>query len=438
MNNVLILGAGMVTRPMVDYLLARDNISIVLADVDQARADALISGHVRGSSALLDVNDNDALGALIKKADLVVSLVPYTYHPIVAKICIAEKKNMVTASYVSPAMKDMDQSAKDAGVLILNEIGLDPGIDHMSAMRIIHDVERRGGKISSFYSYCGGLPAPEANTNPLGYKFSWSPKGVVLAGRNSAKYLREGQTVDIASEDLFTHTWDLDFDTIGTLSAYPNRDSMPYREIYGLKGIYSLYRGTLRYPGWCETWKALVDLGYLNLEERHDLVGRSYASLTAELAGVVHDINLQDSVAKLLGVTDKAIMERMKWLGLFSDEPLPDQQTVIDVISARLLEKMQYDKGERDMVVLHHDFEATFPNGKIEQITSTLIEYGIPDGDSAMARTVSLPAAIAVRLILEGKINEVGVRIPVDREIYEPVLNELESMGVVFTEKVVD
>lgn len=438
MKNVLILGAGMVTRPMVDYLLKHDGIAVTLADMDLAKAEAIVAGHENGSTAKLDVNDKPGLTALIEKADLVVSLVPYTFHPLVAEICIACEKNMVTASYVSPAMKAMDQAAKDAGILILNEIGLDPGIDHMSAMRIIHDVEDRGGRVKSFYSYCGGLPAPDANTNPLGYKFSWSPRGVVLAGRNSAQYQKDGAKVEIASENLFTHTWELNFKDIGTLTAYPNRDSLPYREIYGLQNIDTLYRGTLRYPGWCETWKALVDLGYLNLDERTDLSGKTFAQLTAELAGVETEGDVRQAVAEKFSITDAAILDRMAWLGLFSDETVADEDTVLDVLSARLLEKMEYDQGERDMVVLHHDFKAEFPDGSLKTITSTLVDYGQPNGESAMARTVSLPAAIAVRLILEEQINLTGVHIPVTPEIYDPVLEELETLGIVFEEKVSD
>ena len=438
MKNVLILGAGMVTRPMVDYLLKHDNIAVTLADVDPAKAKAIIDGRENGCTANLDVNDKPGLSALIEKADLVVSLVPYTFHPLVAELCIAAKKNLVTASYVSPAMQAMDQAAKDAGILIMNEIGLDPGIDHMSAMRIIHDVEDRGGKVKSFYSYCGGLPAPDANTNPLGYKFSWSPRGVVLAGRNSAQYLKEGSAVEIASADLFTHTWKLDFDTVGTLCAYPNRDSMPYREIYGLKGIDTLYRGTLRYPGWCETWKALVDIGFLSLDKRDDLSGKTFKELTADLAGVDAEGDVRAALAQKFNITDAGILDRMAWLGLFSDEKVADEETVLDVLSAQLLVKMQYDEGERDMIVLHHDFLAEFPDGSTKKITSTLVDYGIPGGDSAMARTVSLPAAIAVRLILEEQIDLKGVHIPVDPAIYEPVLDELETLGIAFEEKVSD
>ena len=436
MKNVLILGAGMVTRPMVDYLLRHDAISVTLADVDPAKARALIGDHPRGKSAVMDVKNRPALAELISQADLVVSLVPYIYHPVVAEICIEKKINMVTASYVSPAMKAMDQAAKDAGILILNEIGLDPGIDHMSAMRIIHDVEARGGRIKSFHSYCGGLPAPDANTNPLGYKFSWSPRGVVLAGRNSAQYLKDGAKVEIPSADLFTHTWNLQFDGVGSLTAYPNRDSMPYREIYGLKDVETLYRGTLRYPGWCETWKALVDLGYLNLDERNDLAGKTFAQLTLELAGAKE--NPREAVAQKCSIQDEAVLDRMAWLGLFSDETVSDQPTVLDVLSARLLEKMQYAPGERDMIVLYHDFEAEYADGHSKKITSTLVDFGVPGGDSAMARTVSLPAAIAVRLILEGKIQLTGVHIPVMPAVYEPVLDELETLGIVFEEKVLD
>ncbi len=436
MPHVLILGAGMVTHPMVDYLLEQPDIFVSLADVDKEKALAMIAGRDRGSAFGLDVNNKEQMKSLISGADLVISLVPYTFHPLVARLCLEEGKNMVTASYVSDEMKSLDRAARERGIIILNEIGLDPGIDHMSAMRIIDGVKSEGGSVKSFYSYCGGLPAPDSNNNPLGYKFSWSPRGVVLAGRNSARYLKNGKIVEVDSAELFSHTWKLSFSSIGELEAYPNRDSIPYLQLYGLEGIDSLYRGTLRYPGWCETWQLLSSLGYLDLEERHDPPGTTLADITAGLAGSRSSGEAKKAVCDRFRLAeDSPAIGNLEWLGLFSpDPPPPDQPTLLDILSFLLLKKMVYGKGERDMIVLHHEFIASFPEKK-ERITSTLTSFGDPGGHSAMARTVSLPAAIAAHLILENRITLRGVQIPVHPSIYNPVLQKLEKMDIVCTEK---
>jgi saccharopine dehydrogenase (NADP+, L-glutamate forming)/spermidine synthase len=382
------------------------------------------------------VNDKDTLRNLISDADLTISMVPYAHHVTVANLCIELKKHMVTTSYVSSAMKELDQKAKDAGVLILNELGLDPGIDHMSAMRIIHGVQKQGGRIASFYSYCGGLPAPEANTNPWGYKFSWSPRGVVLAGKNAARYLKDKKEIKIASEDLFTHFWPMDIEGVPPLEAYPNRDSVPYVQLYGITDADSMYRGTLRYPGWCQTMKKVVDLGFLD-EKEQDVKGLSYADFFRKLIGKDKKGVLKKEVSAHLKIKeDSEPIKRFEWLGLFSDDVIPvEKSSSLDVFANRLLEKLQYVEGERDMIVLHHDFVAEYPGKKKEKITSTLIDYGIPHGDSAMSRTVGLPAAIGAALILKGKIKETGVHIPVNPTIYEPALDELEKLDIVCKEK---
>jgi len=435
MNRVLLLGAGLVTRPLVRYLLEKPDLQLTIATRTVSKAEKLIDGHPQGTPLQLLVDDEKTLSRLIAEHDLTISLLPYTFHVKVANLCIKHHKHLITTSYVSPAMKALDQPARDAGILILNEIGLDPGIDHMSAMRVIHDVNDRGGKVTAFSSYCGGLPAPEANTNPWGYKFSWSPRAVVMAGKNPGKFLRDGQVVDIPGPALFGTYETVQVPDAGAFEGYTNRDCLGYVELYGLHEAKLMFRGTLRYPGWCDTMKAISTLGYPDDTERADLKGKTFADLMRSMVPGSEGRDLKAAVASHLGIAvDANPVERMEWLGLFSDEPLPDAPSTMDVLVARMDEKMPYEPGERDMIVLHHDFQAAFPDHR-EHITSTLVDYGIPHGDSAMSRTVSLPAAVATKLLLEGAINLTGVHIPVEPSVYNPVLDELEGMKIACKER---
>lgn len=436
MKKVLVLGAGLVSKPLVQYLLDQPDFQVTVASRTVSKAEKLVGDHPRGKALSLNVTDTDKLRNLISDTDLAISLVPYAHHVTMANLCIELKKHMVTTSYASAAMRELDQKAKDAGVLNLNEIGLDPGIDHMSAMKIIHDVQNRGGRIASFFSYCGGLPAPEANTNPWGYKFSWSPRGVVLAGKNPGRYLKDKKEIKIASEDLFAHFWPMSVEGVPPLEAYPNRDSIPYLEIYGIADADSMYRGTFRYPGWCQTLKKVVDLGLLD-ETEQDVKGLSYADFLWKLMKKDKGGNLKEDLVNYLKIDeDSEPIKRFEWLGLLGDDMIPaERSSPLDVFADRLLEKLKYEEGERDMIVLHHEFMADFPGNKREKITSTLIDYGIPGGDTSMSRTVGLPAAIVAALILNGKIKETGVHIPVNPAIYEPVLDELEKLGIVCKEK---
>ncbi len=439
MKKVLVLGAGLVARPLVRYLLDQPDFKVTVASRTVSKAEALIGAHPDGTALPLLADETEKLEGLIGEHDLAISLLPAPLHPVVAELCIRHKRHMVTTSYVSPRMKSFDQAARDAGVMLLNEIGVDPGIDHMSAMRIIHDVERRGGKVVSFKSYCGGLPAPEANDNPWGYKFSWSPRAVCTAGKNSARFREGGKLVEIPGPELFACNHPLEVEGIGTLEAYPNRDSLGYIDLYGLDGIDTMFRGTLRYPGWCRCLKAVVDLGLLDETPVTYPAGMTWGQWMARMIGADSTANLRKAVAERVGLdAEDDALGRLEWLGLFSDEPLPiveKETTALDVLAARMAEKMPYRPGERDMIVLLHRFVAELPGAKKEHISSTLIEYGQPDGDSAMARTVSLPAAVGAKLILTGAIRDTGVHIPVRPEIYNPVLDELESMGIRCVEK---
>ena len=436
MKRILVLGAGMVSKPLVRYFLDQPDYYVKMASRTVSKAEKIIDSHKRGEAEALNVSDDAQLEKLVSESDVTVSLLPYTYHVKVAKLCIKHKKHLVTTSYVSDEMHKLDDKAKDAGVLLLNESGLDPGIDHMSAMRVIHDVESKGGKIVSFRSTTGALPSHEANTNPFGYKFSWSPRGVLLASRNPSKWLQDGKEVSYPGEQLFENYTLQDVPGIGTFENYPNRNSVPYKDIYGLKDADTVYRGTFRMTGWCETMRKIVALGWLTEESPEEFCGKTYGDLTRYLIGVGQDENLPKATASFLGLeVYSTIIKRLEWLGLFGNEPLPeDKDNPLDYLNVLTLEKMSLDKKERDMIVMHHEFVAEYPSKK-EYITSTLLDYGILNGDSAVARTVALPAAIAVKMILEGKIDITGTHIPVIPEIYNPILDELEEMDIKFDEK---
>ena len=439
MKKILVLGAGMVSKPLVRYLLDQPDFSVTMASRTVSKAEKIINGHPNGEALSLNVKDDVILEKLVSEADLAVSLLPYTYHVKVAELCIKHKKHLVTTSYVSDEMRELDGQAKKAGVLLLNESGLDPGIDHMSAMRVIHDVENNGGKVVSFRSTTGALPSHEANTNPFGYKFSWAPRGVLLASRNPSKWLQGGEEVSYPGEQLFENYTLQDVPGIGTFENYPNRNSVPYKEIYGLKDAETVYRGTFRMTGWCETMRKIVALGWLTEETPEDFSGKTYGDLTRYLIGVGSGEDLSKATAAFLGLeTYSTVIKRFEWLGLFGDEPLPeDKDNPLDYLNVLTLKKMSLGKDERDMIVMHHEFIAEYPSKK-EYITSTLLEYGIPKGDSAVARTVAFPAAIAVKMILNEKIKLSGVYIPVIPEIYNPILDELEEMGIKFDEKAED
>ena len=433
MKKVLVLGAGLVAGPLVRYLLDQ-GFEVTVASRTVAKAARLIGNAKNGRALQLDVHDEQALGDLIGESDLAISLLPYVYHPLVARGCVERKKPMVTTSYVKDEMRALDGAARDAGVILLNEIGVDPGIDHMSAMEVIDRIRAEGGTLVSFASWCGGLPAPEANDNPFGYKFSWSPRGVLLAGKNPARYLQDGKVVEIPGEELFSHHWPVEIEGFGTLEGYPNRDCLPYIDTYGIHGVEGMFRGTLRYPGWCETMRNIAKLGLLD-ETDADLTGLTYAGLMGRLIGMDRPAGPKD-VASFLGIpADSPVIDKLDWLGLFSDEPIPaDARSPLDVLAGAMLPRMQYAPGERDMLVMQHEFRVRYSD-RTERITATLVDYGIPNGDSSMSRLVGLPAAIGAKLILTGKITLTGVQIPVVPEIYKPVLKELEEMGIKFSEK---
>lgn len=436
MKKILILGSGMVAGPIIKYLLQKKYIVTVASNTPE-RAKSLINNAPRGNAVLWEADDSKTLDSLIKETDLVVSLLPYSFHVMVAEKCVAHKKNMVTTSYVKPEMQALDLAAKEAGVIILNECGLDPGIDHMSAMRIIDTVHGLGGKIKEFYSLCGALPAPEcSNDNPFRYKFSWSPKGVILAGNNSATYLRHGEKVEIPTEKLFKDVFEVPVSGLEILDVYPNRDSLPYIELYGIPETETMYRGTFRYKGWCEALHALKTLK-LTLPEEHDFTGMTYAQMLAQMIGAKKVSNLKKQVAEFLKVSEESVaIKALEYLDLFEDKPMNRKKdSTYEIISDLMIERMMLPEDERDMGILQHIFLAEYPDGKREVIKSKLLDFGIPGKETSIARTVALPAACAVRMILEEEINITGVHIPVIPEIYNPILHELENLGIELVEE---
>jgi saccharopine dehydrogenase (NADP+, L-glutamate forming) len=446
MKKVLVLGAGLVSRPLVRYLLDA-GFQVTIASRTVAKADALIAGHPHGRTVALLTEDLPKLESLVRDHDLSISLLPAPQHPVVAELCVRHKKHMVTTSYISPKMRTFDGPAREAGVTLLNEIGVDPGIDHMSAMRIIHDVERRGGRVVSFKSYCGGLPAPEANDNPWGYKFSWSPRGVCTAGKNAAKWIENSRVKEIPGPELFLNNHPVPVEGIPghkELEGYPNRDSLSYIDVYGLTDMETMFRGTLRYPGWSACLKKVVDFGLLDESPVTYPAGMTFAQWTAGFMKSKSADKVREQVAGHFKVDLKTnFLDRWEWLGLFGNDPLPitgKPTTALDILAIRMDQKMQYAPGERDMLILMHRFVARFGGAgttpaREERISSTMIDFGIPNGDTSMARTVSLPTAIGARLILTGAIRDTGVHAPVKPSIYNPVLDELATMNIRCVEK---
>ncbi|OMH83912.1 Saccharopine dehydrogenase [NADP(+), L-glutamate-forming] [Zancudomyces culisetae] len=395
----------------------------------------------------VDVSDEAQLDAAIAEHDLVISLIPYTHHATVIKSAVKHKKHVVTTSYVSPAMMEYDQQCKDAGVVCLNEVGLDPGIDHFYALKTIDEVHREGGKIKSFVSFCGGLPAPEASNNPLGYKFSWSARGVLMALMNDAKFWENGQIVNIAGKDLMKSAKPIFVYPAFALVGYPNRDSSIYKERYNIPEAQTVIRGTLRFQGFPEFVKALVDIGFLDTTEQEFLSKSStepltWNVLTARLVGAnpANAGELLAAVSARIQTNDQELRERIihgiHWLGITSSTiQVAKRGTYLDTLCARLEELMMYGPGERDMVILQHKFGVENADGTNEVRTSTLVDYGFPNGYTSMARTVGIPCGIATQMILDGKISTAGVLAPMTPDIYVPIMDALVGENIYCVEE---
>jgi len=434
MKKVLVLGTGYVVKPLVDYFIDKCKYNVLVASRDNNHSGLIIAGRTLGKRVLWNATPPyEELDKMVKDVDLVVSMIPPSMHVIVAKACIKHGINMVTTSYVSPEMKALDKEVKEAGIIILNEIGEDPGIDHMGAMQMLNNARQEGGKITSLKSYGSGIPSFEHNNNPFGYKFSWSPRGLLKAGQTPAAYIKDGKKVEVAADELLDHSWLVDVEGLGTFETYGNRDSTNYLEDYGIENIQNFYRGLLRHPGYCNSIQAMKDLDLLSEEETHELEGVTYQQFIASLLGINGETGVKQAVAEKLNLKMSSdIIKQLEWLGLFNDEVIPIRKgSNADVLLGLMKEKMAYREDEKDMIIIHNEAIVEFDN-RVEKRMATMKVEGRPFGHSAMARAVSLPAAISSRLILEGTIRSKGVLRPIAEDIYKPVLAELEENGYKF------
>ncbi|KAK4069163.1 hypothetical protein Trihar35433_5742 [Trichoderma harzianum] len=441
-QRALLLGSGFVAKPTLD-ILAEAGVEVSVACRTLEKAKKLSQGVNLASAISLDVNDEKALDAAVAQHDLVISLIPYTYHAAVIKSAIRNKKHVVTTSYVSDAMMELDQQAKDAGITVMNEIGLDPGIDHLSAVDTINNVHAAGGKILSFKSFCGGLPAPENSDNPLGYK----SRGVLLALRNAATFWEDGKIVNVAGPELMATAKPYHIYPGYAFVAYPNRDSSIYKERYNIPEAQTIIRGTLRYAGFPEFIKVLVDTGFLSDAEQdyfkqpipwkeatQKLLNAPSSSEADLVAAVSSKTSFKDAEEK------DRLISGLKWIGIFSDANITPRGNPLDTLCATLEEKMQYEEGERDFVMLQHKFEIENKDGSRETRTSTLADYGAPIGSGgylSMEKLVGVPAGIAAKQVLDGTLSEKGIVAPMTAEINNPLIKELAKYGIGFKEKVI-
>lgn len=445
MKNILILGAGQSTPFLINYLLdeaKKNNWFVTVCDRDINAAAEKVNGQQNGQALEFDVNDEQMRHSLISKSDIVVNLLSPLFQHLISLDCLNFGKHCVTASYTNPKVALLNNDAIRKGILFLNEMGLDPGIDHMMSMALVHKVREGKGIITDFISYGSGLPAPDVKSNPLNYCITWNAHNVVMAGYDGAQFMENHKIKVVDHNKVFKRTWPVEVDGVGTLEAYPNRDSLIYLDLFKLKYVKTMIRGTLRYPGWSETWNHIVSLGIPNdkMIIPH-LSEKTYAEFTEMFMPMnVTGARIQERVANFLGISRTGtIMQNLEWLGLFSDEKIVgDPKTATDVMVDILNKKMPLPDGKRDMVILLHKMKVEYPDGRKKKYTSSMIDYGEPNGITAIAKTVGAPAAIAAKLILKGELPLTGTHIPTHPIIYNKVLKELENLGLKFVEKAED
>lgn len=439
MRNILLLGAGLSAATLIQYLTkqaAQCGWLLTIADlsVDHLK-EAALPAFIK--LKVLNIQQEDEVKTELEKVDLVISMLPAGFHPAVARLCLSLKKHLVTASYVSPEIREMDAAAKKAGLLFMMEAGLDPGIDHMSAMAIIQKIKNKGGEIAAFKSYTGGLIAPESDNNPWHYKFTWNPRNVVLAGQGTAKYLENNTCKYIPYHQLFNRTELLTIPALGEFDGYVNRNSLLYREPYGLQNIPTIIRGTLRRRGFCQGWHQLVQLGLTDATYTiRNSAGLTYRQfLESYLPASKPDKNWLIRLAEYLHINPGSKeMALLEWLG-FEEELIDlENATPAQILEKLLTQKWQLAPYDKDMVVMQHIFEYKLGDEK-RRLTSSLVVIGEDAQQTAMAKTVGLPVGIITKLILQKQLNYAGVLIPTLADIYEPVLEELANYGITFIEE---
>lgn len=445
MRKILIIGAGKSASQLINYLLNKskdENLQVTVGDISIENAKKLVGDHENGKAIKLDVFDTSQREKAIKEATIVISMLPARFHIEVAKDCVTYGKSMVTASYISKEMEALDDEVKEKGLVFMNEIGLDPGIDHMSAMQVIDRIREKGGKMVLFESFTGGLVAPESDTNLWNYKFTWNPRNVVLAGQGgAAEFIQEGTYKYIPYQRLFRRTEFLEIEGHGRFEGYANRNSLKYRSIYGLDDISTLYRGTIRRVGFSRAWQLFVLLGMTDdsykLQETENMSYRDFVNLFLPYSP-----------------TDSVELKLRHYLKIDQDDLLWDKLLELDIFNsekkigikkatpAKALQRILEDKWtlapeDKDMIVMYHKFGYEH-NGERKQIDATMVNIGEDQVETAMARTVGLPVAMATLRILNGDITTPGVQLPITKEVYEPILKELEEYGITFKEYEVD
>ncbi|MBD3581964.1 saccharopine dehydrogenase family protein [Flavobacterium selenitireducens] len=441
MRNILIIGAGRSASSLIRYLLEKsdvENLHLTIGDLSIELAQRKANGHKNATAIALDIKDKTQRMSEIEKSDIVISMLPAHMHIEVAKDCIALKKHMVTASYISDAMASLDESAKANGLVFMNEIGLDPGIDHMSAMKVIDEIREKGGKMLLFESFCGGLVAPESDDNLWNYKFTWAPRNVVLAGQGgAAKFIQEGKYKYIPYHKLFRRTEFFEVEGYGKFEGYANRDSLKYRSVYGLDDVLTLYRGTIRRVGYSRAWNVFVQLG---LTDDSYVIDNSETISYREFLNLFLPYHPTDSVEiKLrlqLGIEqDDIIWDKLLELDIFNPKKIVGlkEATPAQILEKILSEKWTLNPDDKDMIVMYHKFGYEL-DGEEHQIDSKMVCIGDDQTYTAMAKTVGLPVAMATLAILNGKITTPGVQLPITKEVYDPILAELEQYGVIFKE----
>jgi len=438
-KTILILGAGKSATVLIDYLLRdaeKKARKFILGDVSLEAAEQKVKGHPSATAKALDIENAAERKALIQQADVVVSMLPPAFHPLVAADCVAESKHFFSASYSSPEMKKLEAEIIKKNLFFLNECGLDPGLDHMSAMQLMDKEREQGYTITLYKSFCGGLMSPEYAENPWNYKLTWNPRNVVLAGQGVSSFIRNGYYKFIPYHMLFKRTEEVHFPALGTFEGYPNRDSLSYREIYGLQDIPTILRGTLRTQGFCQAWNVLVQLGLTDDSYELDLPREfNYRMLTNTFLPYNPDTSVEDKIKTLLPDVTDAILEKLAWLGLFEEAPLGLRKgSPAKILQQLLEEKWKLNPEDKDMVLMQYQVEVKVGE-RVKRVVSSLTVKGDDQAHTAMAKTVGLPLGIAVDLFLDEKFPSRGLLLPTRKEIYEPVMEQLKEEGISFEEK---